>query len=653
MSAPVCPTVEKVSVRHCGRWAIAALLAASACAERASPSSAERSAAPVPSVAASQTAPPPVVASPLTRGFSLGEQYRYTIKLSTAVRFVAEQASFDFDLLGDLELRVIRVAPEAATLYAAMHGARVVNRVPATRAELDELVAELRSKGAFFTLAGGRASELMVPPGTSAMAASTYRQVGAALQFVHAEPGTQQYTADEYDTTGLYVAEYSLGADGKLWNKRKQRYTALLGPAAQAPSASSVVPKIARSTGEVRLDASGRPVSVKLADELVVDHAHLPVRSRIAIELQSVPAKPPAIEPDFAALLSRARRYAASDAILEGPSEAALDDARIGTLDFPTIVRQLEILLRSQKPIEVKPDGASPVPTPEEEAAQQSTLQQQAQLFGALTATFRKDPHTIARATAKIRAGSPVSDALVDALGSASTPGTHRALAELLGSTAMDTEARGRIILALARVQKPTPEATLALLGVLEKEPFQAGALYGIGSHARLLRDAGQLDDAKRLGEVLLQRLADAKGAPALGTVLRAIANSGYDAALPRVLPFLGDEREEIRSAALWAMQSMRDPRVDELIATRLVADESKQVRLAALDAARVRKPTDVLVRALTGIGATASDAHVRYQAVELMLRWLPERPDFRPALEHIARNDAETRVRERALAGL
>ena len=135
--------------------------------------------------------------------------------------------------------------------------------------------------------------------------------------------------------------------------------------------------------------------------------------------------------------------------------------------------------------------------------------------------------------------------------------------------------------------------------------------------------------------------------------MLRAIANSWYDAALPRVVPLLDDKREEIRAAATWAMQSMLDPGVDQLIAKRLTTDESNQVRSAALDAARVRQPSDPLARALSDVGIGTTDAHVRYQAVELMLRWLPARPDLRPALEKIARNDNEPRVRERALTGL
>jgi hypothetical protein len=636
-----------------GPWTLAALLMLPACSERNAPAAAESRPGMPASAAASSHPTPSAAPEPLTRGFSMGERYRYSMKLSTSVRFEEDRAAFDFDLFGDVELRAVRVKPEAAMLYATITNVRVVNRVPETQSDLDKMRAELRQHGAFFTIAGGRAGELLVPSGLTAMAASTYRQIAASVQFVHAEPKAERYTADEYDTTGQYVAEYSRGADGRAWSKRKQRYTALLGAAPGTNGASKIVPEIVQSSGEVRLAASGQPVSVKLMDELVIKHPQLPVRSKLAIELEAIAVTAPVADPDFIALLSKTRRYAATDPIVEAPSEAELDDARIGNLDFATILRQLEELGRAQKPVEVGPDRAPPALTPQQEEEKRSVVGEQARLFGALSATFRKTPPTIERAVAKIRAASPAADALVDALGSASTPAAHSALGKLLDSMPLGSEQRGRIIVTLARVQRPTPEATLALRAVLEKEPFQAGALYGIGSHARLLRDQGRIEEVKVLGELLVQRLARADDALELGTVLRAIANSGYDAALPSVLPFLDDKRTEIRSAATWAMQSMLDARVDPLIAKRLAADESSEVQSAAIDAARLRQPSDPLAAALSAAGTGAADAHVRYQAVELMLLWLPARPDLRGAVDKIARLDAEPRVRRLALAGL
>src|SRR5215207_69444 len=118
--------LEQVWPRRRDVWALAALLTLPACGKRAAPGPAGPGASAPASAAAPQAASAPL-AEPLTRGFSIGERYRYSMKLSTSVRFQEDQASFDFDLLGDVDLRAVAVSPEAATLYATLANARVVN----------------------------------------------------------------------------------------------------------------------------------------------------------------------------------------------------------------------------------------------------------------------------------------------------------------------------------------------------------------------------------------------------------------------------------------------------------------------------------------------------------------------------------------------
>jgi hypothetical protein len=97
----------------------------------------------------------------------------------------------------------------------------------------------------------------------------------------------------------------------------------------------------------------------------------------------------------------------------------------------------------------------------------------------------------------------------------------------------------------------------------------------------------------------------------------------------------------------------MQDPRVDGIIAARMQSDVSPEVRISALDAATIRTPTRELTSGVTTAASDASDAHVRYRAVELMARWLPQRPDLRGALEQVAQKDVQPEVRERAKAAL
>jgi hypothetical protein len=222
-----------------------------------------------------------------------------------------------------------------------------------------------------------------------------------------------------------------------------------------------------------------------------------------------------------------------------------------------------------------------------------------------------------------------------------------------LADKRVDPELRARAVLALARAPRPTKEAILALKGVLDSDPFSAGALYGLGTHARLLKDENAHAAAVELGDFLVSRLRGTTGAATLGTVLRAIANSGYDPALPRILPYLRDREEHVRASAVRSLQLMRDSRVDQLIAERLAEDASKRVRLSAIEAARLREPNAALSEALARAGVEADDPHVRFRAVELMAKWLPKRAELREVLASIARSDTETRIQERARAAL
>jgi HEAT repeat protein len=187
----------------------------------------------------------------------------------------------------------------------------------------------------------------------------------------------------------------------------------------------------------------------------------------------------------------------------------------------------------------------------------------------------------------------------------------------------------------------------------LSHEPYNAQALFGLGTYSRRLRDSGDSKAAAELGDYLVNQLGAVPGPSALTTVLRAIANSGYDGALDKVMPYLNDAREEVRAVAVRALQSMRVPAADGLIAKQLVSDPAAEVRVAAVAAARVREPAPSVVQALLAAATKDADSRVRYRAVEQVTHWLPQVPTFRSALEDISKHDAEERIRGLARSAL
>lgn len=610
----------------------------------------------------SASAAPPGPVSPLEtldrriRGWKASTLSEYSLELSTAVAFGGSTDSFDFDLKGALQVVPVEVSDERALLYLSLADARIVSRIAESRAELDRLAAELRSSGALFELNGGQLGELRVPQALSQMAASTYRQIATAFQFAHSSRGTKQYTAEETDTTGKYVAEYTAAPDGKSWQKRKLRYTALLGAdSLPRDAAQRLIPQVLDSRGTIQLASDARPTKVTLFDRMEVSGGQAPIRSTLSIQLESSGQHELAARPELAAFLANTTSIAFDQPIRDERAERTLEQAKIGGLEFETVVRRLEARASatktSREPATATPEEDSGAPAQQAKAEQD--LREEARLFNALTAWYTKDPRTTLRAVERIRNHSPAADTLLDALGSAGTPAAHTALAKLLGGRETSRSVQGRIILSLARASTPTKEATLALKAVLEREPLNAGALYGLGTYSRLLRDQGAVAEAKELGEFLLARLPLGTAPMSLGTILRAIANSGYAGALPYVTRYLDDPNERVRAVAVRALQSMHDPHIDGMIATRIL-DESTKVRLAALEAAKLREPSAELAQALAEAATqNVSDPHVRYRSVELLVDWLPKRAELRSTLELVAKTDSEPKVRQIAQAAL
>ena len=641
---------------------VALLLAVGCARPEPGPSSAAKPSPPAPapvspSPAAALPAPSPRVETH-TRGWSVDKRYSYRIKLTTTLGIGDGPKSFDFDLVGNAVVIPARVTSDETTVYVSIPDASIVSRIPSGQPGLDQAAADIRGTGMFFTLSRGKLGELHLPKSQSVFASTSYRAVAAALQFAHATHGETRYTTEEFDTTGRAAVEYVADGSGSSWKKEKLRYLAVLG-AAQASGANSVplLPEVA-SEAKVNLSAGGRPLSVELHERLLIKGAQAPMRSEVILSLASGPEAPaPSPAPDWTAKLASTRAVAPDQPLGVAAPVEQLDAARIGSLDFDQIVSGLEqsaIEKSTRKAVHerARQAGDDSV-SEEEEAALNAELRQDSQLFLALGALFRRDKTAIVRAVAKIHAKSPAAPALMDALSSAGSEPAQEALAKLTEAPDLGAELQSRAAVALSRTPTPSPASVRSLKALLRGDPFDIRGLYGLGTFARRLRDEGKTAESDALGEFLVAKLGQAKNPTDKVTALRSIANSGYAKALARILPYLSDDSEKMRSAAVRALQSMRDPRVDGLLAARLHDDGSNVVRLSALDAVQLREPSPVLTDAVVAAGTQATDTHLRFRAVEVMIRWLPQQPTLRATLEVVAKNDAEPKIRNRAQAAL
>jgi hypothetical protein len=594
------------------------------------------------------TIPSPSVLDPTTRGWEPGRRHVYTMKQTVTISFGDGTSSFDFDVIGDVDVRPVNATSESVLLYTLIRGAKIVSRVQGSQAELDKVARQIGQKGCFLTISGGRLTEIRVPKGVSPTVVNMYRTIGAGLQFASPRAAAERYTAAEYDTTGQYLAEYQSAGEPGVWRKQKQKYLALLGPKnAKASVPIRVLPQIVISEGRVTLAPSGRPTAIALHDELLVN-AQTPIRSKTVLSLESTGAEsaPDPSDRNYDLALADTERIGAEEPSGGPADEAALDEARTRGLNFETIVARLE-----QRAAERH--GKDDKSAPSEARVQNQETDEDARLFIALAATFRRHPETVAKAVAKIRGESPAVYALIDALASSSSPAAQDALRKLFDVKSIKPELQGRLVMSLSRTERPTAQSIEMLKPLVADPERGTQALFGLGTFARRLRDQGEAELSRRAAEVVVAKLDAARDESETLTALRAVANSGYDPAMPKVHRYLDDDREQVRVAAVRAVQSMRDASADRIIAVKLASDPSILVRISAIDAASARGPSDILVGALAKAGTSTTDPHVRYRAVELLVQWLPQRQELRSTLETIATTDPELQIRERARGAL
>jgi hypothetical protein len=588
-----------------------------------------------------------------TVGWEMGRRYGYQLKMTSQVSFGDGANSFDFDVTGNLELQPTANRDGATTMYMLVSDGRITSRIPGSQKEFDKLAEQLNSTACFVKLEGGRVSEMRVAKGLSPILANTFRTVAAQLQFSRPVQPSKHYRAEEFDSTGRYVAEYESTDDANHWRKQKRRYLELLGTNDDS-NAVRVMPEIGASTGEITLSSGGRPVRITSRDAIVVKGAQQPVRSEVSVSLTSVVEEATTgASPDFDKLLAQTERIAANEAYGLAAAATALDTARMEGLVLEKVVSRLEELAKDQDDLGLTGGTNGAALDPAEKERRERLLQERTRLFVGLGAMIRQKPESIGKLVARVKAKSPATDVLIDALGSASSPAAEEALLDLIHSKSTRPEVKTLATNALTKTAAPTSKAIEELKAKLLADPTSTQALFALGTYSRQLRDHGKSEEASQVGDFLVARLREAKASSDTVAVLRALANSGYTAALPSVQPFLSDERELVRSVAVQALQSMQGPKIDELIAHSIETDPSRDVRLSAIDAAHARRPTDVLVRSLVSTSTTSPDPHVRYRCLELMINWKTVRPELRVTFDRIAKTDEEERIRERAKAAL
>src|SRR5262249_41332305 len=152
-------------------------------------------------------------------------------------------------------------------------------------------------------------------------------------------------------------------------------------------------------------------------------------------------------------------------------------------------------------------------------------------------------------------------------------------------------------------------------------------ALYGLGTLGRHLAEAGDGKRADAIEDVLVKALEKSETPSRQVDALRGLANLGDAAAFAAVEPFLTVENVKVRVAAVDALRLMHRPEVDGILAD-VLAKAPDDVKLAAIEAAGVREPSEVVAKALRTLAASTDRPALRLKIVRVMGSWLKQRPE-------------------------
>lgn len=571
-----------------------------------------------------------------------GTRYAYRFELKNRSQ-LGPAAPTELTFRGALGITPRELAGGRTELYLRAHDTQALttdNERAAAFAEVGQRIEQpfsvVLSKG---IIDGLRVSE------QDAEAANVLRVLASALQVAESGGAATEFAAEEYDSTGRYLAEYQRDAKSGELIKRKVRYEALtvfMNARAKLP----LLPKPSIKSSEGRWSVNdGTLGRVKYREEIsmTLEASLVTSTSELLLELER---EEPAPAVDWALHERTTRALAPSEPYTPPPrADSDFDPQRIGDFTFETALAELERLSREE------PDRSKRQET-EQGGEQKVWVHESQRAFVAMAAILRSRPKHLPQAASAVRRGSLAASSLGDALSAAGTDQAQAVLVALIRDKSLRPALRYALGVSLVRTERAS-EPSLAFITESTGDPFlRELAVLGLGTVSRRLREAGLTERAQRADAELASLLAQAKDDDAKVRALRGIGNSGQELAFERVEPLLVGGSVRVRAAAVEALRLMKDPRVDAAVA-RALGDREAEVRGAGLNAAEAREPSELLAQGLQRVLQGENKSGLRGRALRLAGRWLPKRPELRASLERVAEADESPAMRAAARKAL
>jgi hypothetical protein len=555
------------------------------------------------------------------RDLTPGVEHRYQVAVEHESELAPGQ-TLRVAVEGEWVVAVESVADDRVVLRAELRDARptIEDKGAAALAGTlaDALTADLARPHYLTLSASGRLLALHVAPDLQEAVRGMLGGIAAAGQLAVGASGTSWETA-ESDSLGDYLARYEAGAAGL--RKHKVRYLRVAGAPLDAPPEAAA--RVVRSAGEIALRRDGWPARISGDEELAVGDVRAPatIRARWRFDHLGV-------------------RSGVAVAPPTGLDEVAIDAAASGER------------FRREADLELV-DGASLADILAELVLVGDDPDATGYQYLRLAALFRLDDAAARAAAAEVKAGlaEREANAVIGALGEASTAAAQGELVELLGHEVLDEAARSHAAIALGLGDGPTATTLEALRQVAEdRGPIGDSAMLALGNAALRLRGDDPGGAAAEVAR-LLGRLAAAADDAERALVIRALGNTGDPAILPALAAALAAGSDPLRVAAVEALRLVADRRADRMLSAAL-GDADAAVREAAVFAASSRDLAP-LVAALASVIKVDPSVEVRRAIIELAGARIEELAGLRALVAWAAEHEPDAELRASALAAL
>jgi len=591
-------------------------------------------------------------AASVAPAWSATQRYEYGVHLVTSANSKSLGAGdYKFDLTAVLQIVPLQVSGSIVELAL---GLRDPTLVVGSGQSSPELAAELQVPYAFTLDHGALVSSRVAKP-VSPLALATLRSLSSAFEFAAPPAGQARWSAKEYDGTGQYEAAYQLDAGANLISKHKARYLdTLLSGKVDAANRLKILPKMIGSEGSVtvaRGTFAGATMDDRIETDLLIGDV-LDVHNHLELTLRKSETASDAERAASVSALSSAIGFAAGSAFATEPAGDAFIAARSGGRDFAEVVSELETLAKDPKNQQLwGAENDQDVPDAEQQARKER-LKNKVGAFSSLAALLH-DSKNVPLAVAKVRSGSPAAAQLLDGLAVAGTDEAQAALVTIVSDATLPPKVRLDAATSLIRVKLLTTDSVAKLESWFADPLLKEHAVFGLGSAARRLREAGQEARSREISDRIVHLLTSAKDDADRVRCLRGVANSAYSGAIPAVEPLLTAKEFSVRSAAVEALRLMQDPRVDPLVTQRMLKDDDARVRTTAIRVAARRGMNATLTAALSQVALNDADVVARQSAVVLLGTWAATDKSLRATLEQVKAKEQRPEVRDLAQAAL